>query len=204
MDQGSDAVVHFVHNSDSVLGNVSYATETMKILTGVKAFRSYNVVTETRGLNVAGDFRGMLISARWGTAYRVVSKASDWLGNVATLASLAGVTADMAPQFEQIYNSNAPRMVKAQKISLLTSIVAQKTLAGIVTGPVHLVYAGLIAGCNATAKASGDGKIASAAFYCSEVFKDADALVQNTADYVTNPNNQQQWIQSLYTINVAR
>jgi hypothetical protein len=92
---------------------------------------------------------------------------------------------------------------KAQKYSLLTSIVAQKALIGTMTSGVHLIYLPLLYGCGAAARAAGDGPVASAANVCSQVVQSADALVQNSANYLTDPANQQKVLMNLVTINIA-
>ncbi len=203
MGLNPDVMVHVAHATDKVLGNVSYAANGFRAITGLEAFRSYDWMTDTAALNVAGNFRGMVISARWATAYQVVGTTANVIGNVATVASLASNIINLAPQFEQVYRSRDSGLAKAQRYSLLTSIVAQKTLMGIITGGVHLIYTPLIFGCGAVAKAAGDGKVASAAFVCSQVVQSADALVQKSADYLTNPDNQQRVIVNLVTINTA-
>jgi hypothetical protein len=202
MGSNPDVVVQIAHQRDRVLGNVSYAANGFRAITGLQAFRAYDWMTDTAALNLVGDFRGMVVSARWATAYSVVSSAADVIGNVATVASIASNIIDLAPQFEQVYQSRDSGIVKAQKYSLLTSIVAQKTLAGIVTGGVHLIYLPLIAGCDAAAKAAGDGPVASAAYVCSQAVQDADALVQKSANYLTDPANQQKVLMNLVTIRI--
>jgi hypothetical protein len=204
LGKSPDAVVQIIHRSDSWLGNVSYAANGFNAITGLQAFRSYDWMTDTAALNSVGDFRGMVVSARWASAYSVVSPAANALGNVATVASLASNMIDLAPQFELVYQSRGSAADKAQRYSLLTSIVAQKTLLGIVTGGVHLIYLPLIAGCSATAKAAGSGPVASAAYVCSQVFQSADVLVKSSANYLTDPANQQRVLMNLFTINIAQ
>lgn len=42
---------------------------------GGRAFRSYDVLSNTVGLNQAGDLRGMVVSAKWATLFRYTSDA---------------------------------------------------------------------------------------------------------------------------------
>jgi NAD/NADP transhydrogenase alpha subunit len=197
-----DVVVRIAHTFDNAMGNVSYMANGFRALTGLNAFRAYDWMTDTAALNVAGNFRGMVVSARWASAYTVLSSVANKIGNVATVASIAANVIDLAPKFEQVYNSKDSAAVKAQKYSLLTSIAAQKTLAGIVTSGVHLIYLPLIAGCGAAAKAGGGGAITSAADVCSVVVQNADALVQTSANYLTDPANQQKVLLNLVTIRI--
>ena len=60
-----DVMVHVAHKSDNVLGNMSYAANGFRAMTGLEAFRSYDWMTDTAATNAVGDFRGMVISARW-------------------------------------------------------------------------------------------------------------------------------------------
>jgi len=204
MPNQPDVVALIAHASDDVTGNASYVANGFRALTGWQAFRGYEWMTDTRTLNSVGDFRGMVVSARWASAYKVMSSSAEVIGNIATVASLAANLMDMAPQFEKVYRSNASTVAKAQQYSLLTSIVAQKTLAGIITGGVHLIYLPLIAGCNAVGKAGGGGSISQAGFQCSDVVQKADVLVQQTVNYLTDPATQQRVIQNLVTIQIAR
>ena len=200
MGSAPDSLTMIVHKTDLVAGNTSYAINGFRAISGLQGFRSYSWMTDVAATNVAGNFRGMVVSARWAAAYNVISPVAKVAGTLATLASLASNIMSMAPQFEKSYNSNSRPAVKAQQISLLTSIVAQKTLAGMITGGVHLIYLPLIYGCGAASKAGG--KLGAAANYCSNVVGTADALVQSSANYLTNPVNQQRVIQSLVTIRI--
>jgi hypothetical protein len=202
MGSGPDVLALIAHDSDSVAGNASYAINGFRAITGLQSFRSYDWMTDTAATNVAGDFRGMVVSARWASAYNVISPVAEFVGNVATVASLAANIMDMAPQFEQVYRSKESGVAKAQRYSLLTSIVAQKTLAGMITGGVHLIYLPLIIGCGAIAKSGGNSEITSAANVCSQVVGNADALVQSSVKYLTDPANQQWVIQNLVTIRI--
>ena len=202
MGSSPDVVVRIAHDFDGVMGNVSYAANGFRAITGLQAFRTYDWMTDAAALNAVGNFRGMVVSARWASAYTVLSSAANIIGNVATVASIASNVIDLAPKFEQVYKSKDSAVVKAQKYSLLTSIVAQKTLAGIVTSGVHLIYLPIIAGCGAAAKAGGGGGITSAADVCSAVVQNADALVQTSANYITDPANQQRVLLNLVTIRI--
>ena len=200
MGSRPDVAVHIVHQTDTVAGNVSYAANGFRALTGLQAFRGYEWMTDVRAVNVAGNFRGMVVSSRWATAYQVISPAANVIGNVATVASIAANVVHMAPQFESVYRSNDSAEVKSLRYTSLAGTVAQKTLAGIITGGVHLIYLPLIVGCGAAAKAGNGGKITTAANVCSEVVKNADALVQTSANYLTDNANQQRWIQNVVSI----
>jgi hypothetical protein len=71
-----------------------------------------------------------------------------------------------------------------------------KTLAGVVGGGVHLIYAPLIASCGAAARAGNGGTLKNAAAMCAQTLQNADTLVQTTSTYLTDPANQQVWIQN--------
>jgi hypothetical protein len=204
MPNRPDVVTQIAHMSDKVTGNLSYVANGFRAFTGLAAFRGYEWMTDMRTVNIAGNFRGMVMSARWATAYNVIGPITKVVGNIATVASLTAITIDMAPDFERVYQSKVSAISKAQQYSLLTSIVAQKTLAGIVTGGVHLIYLPLIASCNAVAKIGGGSSISKGGFLCSEVFQSADALVQRTVNYLTDPANQQRVIQNVLTIQIAK
>jgi hypothetical protein len=195
-----DSLTLIAHKTDVVAGNTSYAINGFRAISGLQSFRSYNWMTDLAATNSVGDFRGMVVSARWASAYNVISPYAKWAGNLATVASIAANIMQMAPQFEKVYSSNSSGIVKAQQYSLLTSIVAQKTLAGVITGGVHLIYMPLILGCGAASKLGGT--IGDAANVCSNVVGTADVLVQSTANYLTDPANQQRVIQRLVTVRI--
>ena len=182
MARHPDTAVHIVSQSDKVVGHVSYAANGFRAVTGLQAFRGYNWMTDVRTANTAGNFRGMVVSARWATAYEVVAPAAKLIGNVATVASIAANAIDMAPQFEAVYRSNDSAANKGLRYTSLAGTVAQKTLAGIVVSGVHLIYLPLILACNAAPGAAGGSGITTAQGVCS-VVKNADALVKNTANY---------------------
>jgi len=96
-----DSLTLIAHGTDMVAGNASYAINGFRAITGLQGFRSYSWMTDTAATNVVGDFRGMVVSARWASAYNVISPIAKVAGNVATLAALAGNIMDMAPQFKQ-------------------------------------------------------------------------------------------------------
>lgn len=202
MGSSPDALTLIAHSTDQVAGNVSYTLNGFRAFTGLQSFRSYDWMTDVAATNVAGNFRGMVVSARWATAYNVISSTAKVFENVATVASLAATVMDMSGEFEKVYRSKDSAVVKAQKYSLLTSIVAQKTLAGIVTGPVHLFYQSLILGCDAVAKSGGNSTVTSAANVCSLVVNKADVIVESTVNYITDPVTQQRVIQNLVTIRI--
>jgi hypothetical protein len=106
----------------------------------------------------------------------------------------------LAPQFEAVYRPKNDSLIKSLQYASLAGTVAQRTLTGIVTGGVHLIYLPLILGCNAAAANSPDGGLKSAAEVCSTVVTNADALVQNSACYITDPTNQQLVLQRVVGI----
>jgi hypothetical protein len=130
----------------------------------------------------------------------VISPYADAVGNIATVASIASNAIDLAPQFEAVYASRDSEWVKGLKYTSLAGTVAQRTLAGFVTGGVHLIYLPLIYGCSRVAQAKEGTDVGTAASVCSQVFQDADALVQTSATYVTDPMNQQRWLQTVVSI----
>jgi hypothetical protein len=202
-----DALVQVVHQSDKVSGSASYVANGVQAIAGLQAFRNYNWMEQVvggwgamRGFNAAGNFRGMVVSSRWATTYQVISPYANAIGNVATVAAIAGNAVDMAPQFEAVYASSDSPTIKGLKYTSLAGTVAQKTLAGIVTSGVHLIYLPLVFSCGRVARANEGSGIGTAASVCSQVFQDADTLVQTSASYVTDPVNQQRWLQTVVNI----
>src|ERR1022692_2193029 len=127
MSARPDVWTHIAHETDRDTGMASYTINGFRAITALQSFRGYEWMTDTRAVNIAGNFSGMVVSARWASAYEVISPVAKFAGNVATVASLASNIMNLAPQFERVYRSNDSRLSKAQQYSLLTSIVAQKT-----------------------------------------------------------------------------
>lgn len=186
----SNVCVNVAHKSDSVLGNLSYASNGVRAFVGAQAFRGYEWMTDTRAANSVGNFRGMVVSARWATAYQVIGDAADVIGKFAIVASIAANAVDAAPQFEAVYRSKANPLMKLARYRSLANMVAEKTLLGTVTGGVHLIYASLIAVNNFIAKTNSGTPVATIADISTQVLKNADQLVQKTVTYITDPANQ--------------
>jgi hypothetical protein len=202
MGSNSELVAHILHSTDTTTGNVSYVTNGFRAVTGLQAYRNYEWMTDGISLNSVGNLRGMVISARWATTYQVISKAADYVGTAATVASIASNAMELAPQFESVYNSNDSQAIKTLKFTSLAGTVAQRTLIGVITGGVHLIYLPLIVGCSSAAKIGKGGKMTDAANVCLNVVETADSLVKQSANYITDPVNQQSWIQYFYTIQI--
>lgn len=198
-------VVHIARAEDQFWGNADYVAQGVKAAAGLKAFRNYEWLANTPELNASKNFRGMVLNARWRVRYNVISDAEDVVGNVAVLATVASNVVDLAPQFEAVYNSNDSAAIKGLKYTTLAGAVAQRTLAGTVTGGTHLLYQALEGVCM-TAGAIGGSRTRFQTALCVNLLQDADTLVQNTVTQATDPTNQQNamvWIANLFVTRKA-
>lgn len=173
---------------DNAVGNTDFARIALQMVSGSRAFRNYNALINVPGTNVAGNFRGMVVSAKWRTVFQFSSKTENILGNLGYLASIAANIAESAPQIDAILGSPDPAYMKGLRITTVAGTIAERTLIGVVPAGVHLIYqslegwamlAGLLGG---PVKPAADGAIT--------VLQNADNLVQTTFQTITNTETQ--------------
>lgn len=114
-----------------------------KAISASQAFRKYNWLTQTPVKNIAGNMRGMVVSAKWNTAFQFTVKAGDVVGKVAAFATLAVAIAESYHDVERILSSNDPWNLKGAQLSTQVTGIAMKYLTGIVTAPVHMVLSSM-------------------------------------------------------------
>jgi hypothetical protein len=177
-----------LETADKVAGVADIARAGVRVVTGTNAFRVYDALANNIGRNSAGNFRGMVVSARWRMLYQLSSDSKNLFGNLGYLASLAGGLAEAAPEIEAISSSNNGAGTKALKLTVIAGRLSQRALLGVIPTGVHLIYKSLEGWCMLAGLAGGPlrGPSASAV----QTLQSADTLVQTTFLQVTDPNNQ--------------
>jgi hypothetical protein len=126
MDQNIKAVIEV---GDDVNGVI-------KIISGTEAYRKYNWILDLPKRNVSGNFRGMVINARWRMVHDVSSNVGELLGNIAVLVSLAEEAKRSGGAMERIFLTQDPWEIKASKISLQVSGICTRVILDWATGIV--------------------------------------------------------------------
>lgn len=162
-----------------------------KAIAAVHTYRRYgllNVLQKTLPRNKAGNFRGMVISARWKTAFHYTSDVGEVLENVGLFASFATNLADAGHEFELVHHSNLEPTLKGMRYAALAGTAAERALAGMVTGSVHLAYRSMQGYCMMAGLLGGSAQ--SAANQCIVTLNHADAFVNRSVHMVTDTGNQ--------------
>ena len=167
----------------------------LQIVMGGRAYREYNALSNTVGLNKAGNFRGMVVSARWKTLFRHTSHIGEYMENIGYLAALAAGIAESAPKMEKILRSSDSATLKGMHITATAGTIAQRALAGAVPAGAHMIYRSLEGWCMVAALAGGKTELV--ASQCIKTLHDADTLVQTTFQTLTDTSNQSNAVWSL-------
>ena len=186
-----DIVHPILRDTEEVIDRADKLRTGFRAIAASEAFRNYgvlNFVHDTLPQNVAGNFRGIVRSARWNTYFHYVSEHGEWLTNIGTLASFAANLAELGSSFEKIHCSNMDRALAAGHYAALAGTAAERVLSGMVTGGVHLTYMSMRGYCMLLGLAGGRAQ--TAAHTCIATLNRADAYVK-TAEYaITNTENQ--------------
>jgi hypothetical protein len=186
-----EIVHHGVHYADEGFDYADKLTSGFKAIAASRSFRNYGLLNLLQGTlpkNVAGNFRGMIISQRWKAAFYYVSEHTDTLGNVGTIASFATNIADLGHEFETVHHSSADSTLKALHYASLAGTAAERTLAGMVTSAVHLTYMSLRGDCMMMGLLGGSAQ--SSANQCISTLNRADSFVKASVDMITDTSNQ--------------
>lgn len=162
-----------------------------KAVAASHTFRKYgflNVLQNTYPTNIAGNFRGIVISARWKTVFHYISERGERLENFGTIVSFAANVAEMGHEFEAVHYYETDATLKSMRYAALAGTAAERTLAGIVTGGVHLTYKSMEGYCMMLGLLGGSAQ--SAANQCITTLDHADYFVQTSVKKITDTSNQ--------------
>jgi len=200
-------VVELIHSQsttaeliDRRLGQADLGRTAIQAVAGGRAFRDYGALSNTIGVNRAGNLRGMVLSAKWRTVFTHTSEVGEYMENIGYLASLASGIMESAPKIEAILGSRDSAVMKGLQISAMASTIAQRALLGVVPAGAHLIYRSLEGWCMIAGLAGGPFQ--SGTTECIRTLRYADALVQTSFRAVTDTSNQSKtawWVIDFFT-----
>ena len=173
-----------VEIADQALDSTGGALKTFRVIAGSEAFRKYDWIRNVRGLNSAGNFRGMVVSSRWGTAFHFAEESLKVVEKVAVFAALAANIYKARDEIHGILNSNADWATKSSQLSTQVSSVCLRTVFGVVPAGAHVI-AKSIGGYLQLADLAGLHQ----ASRWNKALQSLDASGQATFDRVTDGNN---------------
>jgi hypothetical protein len=107
-------VVEIAEKTDKAATNVGAANSALNVISASEAFRKFNWLKNIPVTNSADNLRGMVVSARWRTAFQVSGKIGGVLERVGVVAGLAVNIFHSWHEIETIYSSSEPWDVKAR------------------------------------------------------------------------------------------
>jgi hypothetical protein len=185
---------------DRRLGQADLGRTATQAVAGGRAFRDYGVLSNTVGVNKAGNLRGMVLNAKWRMVFTHTSEVGEYMENIGYLASLASGIMESAPKIEAILDSRGSAAMKGLQISAISGSIAQRALLGVVPAGAHLIYRSLEGWCMIAGLAGGPFQ--SGAAQCIKTLRYADVLVQTSFRVVTDTSNQSKaawWVIDFFT-----
>jgi len=173
---------------DDGLSQANLGMLAAKLTAGSRAFRDYGWLNQVRPVNISGNYRGMVVNAKWATAFRFINKYGEDLDNLSNFVGFVANLAEAVPSIEAVYGSHDPSSTKALRYAAIAGTAAQRTLMGVVPTGVHLIYRSLEGWCMIAGLLGGPFR--SGSTQALDVIKSADVLVQSTFLTVTNTQNQ--------------
>jgi hypothetical protein len=185
------AIVEIVETTDKVAGGLDTANSVARAISASEAFQKYNWLANQPVFNSVGDLRGMVVSARWRTAFNFASDTGDVLGRIALIAAFAGNIVKASKEIDTIVNSNASWSEKGARLSTQVSSVAIRTLLGAVPAGFEVVAFSLKGYCQLGSAVSGQRFDPRG---CIANLNSATSYVNTTFNSVTDGNNIYQFI----------
>jgi len=132
-----DTIVHAaVEIAGASAGAAENALRSVRVLSGLEAFRDYNWIQNIRVVNSAGDFRGMVVSSRWAAVFQFSDKAVPIAEKVGAYATIAGNVLQSASRIQAILSSKDDPNIKAARLSTEVSSVCLRSAVEIPASPV--------------------------------------------------------------------
>jgi uncharacterized protein YbcV (DUF1398 family) len=185
-------IIHESHNKveqgAKALDEAELVKVSVRALAGGRAFREYRWLTDAVGNNRSGNLRGMVVSAKWRTAFTYTGEVGEQLENVGLLASFVAAVVQVAPEVDRIFQSTEAITVRGMRLTAIAGTAAQRALFGVVPAGVHLIYRSL-EGWFMIGGLAG-GRAQSVSSKCVSTVRRADTLVQTTFRMVTDTRNQ--------------
>jgi hypothetical protein len=153
---GLDVAIEFaegIHNkTDAVHKTLDWGNGTLKLLTGIQAFRKYSWLRNAPIRNRFGNFRGMVVSPIFKTVFDVTVENADKLEKYGQYLAVAGVALDIVKQHEmmgKIWGSRSMQTSeKAQRLITLGSMAVFKAVGAPIPLATHVIAEKLAWVCN--------------------------------------------------------
>ena len=124
---------------ENTLTIVEETANGMRLISASQAFRKYSWLKDAVGTNSSGNLRGMVISGKWNTVYKVSGSIGKAAQNAAVMIKFYEETQRSRLEMERIFMSDAPWEIKSAKISAQVSGICIRTLTSVVTGGVKTI-----------------------------------------------------------------
>ena len=170
--------------ADEVSEKVEDGLKTTRAIAASEAFRKYNWLKNVPVKNASGNFRGMVVSQRWATAFDFVQDALKPIERIALVAALAENIVNANREIEPILASKDPWEMKAARLSTQVSSIAIRTAGGFIPPGVHMLTLALSGYCQIAGLAGWPG-----AAKAEKRLRFVDAWVSSTFDKVTDGDN---------------
>lgn len=192
------AYVELAKKTNETAENVNHVA---KAITASQAFRGHQWLKSIPNMaawnatgplkNVAGNFRGMVLSKQWRAAFDVTIKTGKALERVGTFLNVVGILEHSYEEVGQILTSKDSTDIKAAKLGAQMTGAAMYFFTGMVTPVAKALLTSMpIQGyCDMVDLARGV-PVGS----CSEALKSVDIAIDMAAEEVSDGNEIYTWI----------
>lgn len=199
-----EIVDHTATATGKVVDTLDTSNKVAKGISAYQAFRDYNWLKGVPATNVAGDLRGMVVSAKWNAAFQFTVKAGDVLGKVSAFATLAVGVAESYGEIDAIVRSNDPWNIKSAQLSTQITGIAMKYLTGIVTAPTHAVLMSMPVQAICSQIDQSRGNRVGNTGGCQWTLKALDTVIQSAAHQVSDGNDIYLFVNTTINPSVSR
>ncbi len=138
-----DIFVEIVEDFHKGAEKAESAAKNVKRISAYNAFRKYDWLRDKVILNAKRDLRGIVVDAKFRTAYEWSKKAEERLGDVAALLSLAVEIYNSRKEAADIWNSSDDDATKFARASAMASGICTRALWGMGSGVADSALAAL-------------------------------------------------------------
>jgi len=175
--------------SSKTLSAASNFISGIKIISAVEAFGQFDWLNGVPVLNISGNLRGMVVSARWRTIFKIPTfRGFQFLG---TLSLVAGFVANLVQEsdtIEAILASSSSATLKRMELTIVADRALQRTVLGIFPALSSLAFDGLASYCRTNAGMTASPQFCSDASVGRQMYW--NQRVQTEFNTWTDPVNQ--------------
>ncbi len=191
---------------------IKLSNSAAKAITAAYAFRKYEWLKRVPGKfswnlgispvkNIAGNFRGMVLSKSLRTAFDITVKTGEKLERVTTFLRVTEAIMHSYGQIGHILTSTEPISTKSAKLGPQLTAVAMKFLTGLVTPWTHALLTSLpVQGyCDTVDLARGV-----ATGTCSRSLRNVDVIIAVSAEELSDGDAIYTWVNTSINPRVSR